>query len=124
MGMQRMRRCAERKRGLPLSNHDEHDDEHQHDHEHEFVDEEVVILEDEDGNEHEFLIAETFEVETRIYAVLVSADGTTEEGFIFRVEEKDVDGEQFLDFIAIEDDAEWTNVERVYNEMLEEDEQE
>ncbi|MCI0181807.1 MAG: DUF1292 domain-containing protein [Acidibacillus sp.] len=107
-----------------MSNHDEHDDEHQHDHEHEFVDEEVVILEDEDGNEHEFLIAETFEVETRIYAVLVSADGTTEEGFIFRVEEKDVDGEQFLDFIAIEDDAEWTNVERVYNEMLEEDEQE
>ncbi len=112
-----------------MANHDEHNHEHdhqhdhQHDHEHEF-DEEVVILEDEDGNEHEFLIAETFEVEARIYAVLVSADGTTEEGFIFRVEEKDVDGEQFLDFIAIEDDAEWASVERVYNEMLEEDDQE
>jgi uncharacterized protein YrzB (UPF0473 family) len=57
-----------------------------------------------------------------MYAVLVSADGSSEEGFIFRVEEKEEDGEPFVDFVAIEDDEEWTAVEKVYNELLEDDE--
>ncbi len=103
--------------------HHDHDHDHEHDHEHEegFEDDEIVILEDEDGNEHEFLIAETFDVEDRVYAVLVSADGSSEEGFIFRVEQKEEDGEPFLDFVAIEDDEEWSKVEKVYNTLVEED---
>jgi uncharacterized protein YrzB (UPF0473 family) len=84
----------------------------------------IVILEDEDGNEHEFLIAETFDVDSRLYAVLVSADGSTDEGFIFRIEEhEDEQGESYLDFVAIEDDDEWTEVEKVYNTLLEEEEE-
>ncbi|KUO95534.1 DUF1292 domain-containing protein [Ferroacidibacillus organovorans] len=95
-----------------------HDDEHEVDE----MEEQIIILEDEDGNEHEFIVAETFEVNQRMYAVLMSADGSSEEGFIFRVEEKTVDGVETVDFEAIEDDAEWTEVEKVYNSLLEEDE--
>jgi uncharacterized protein YrzB (UPF0473 family) len=101
-----------------LANHEGHE------HDEEMEQEEVVILEDEDGNEHEFMIAETFDVDSRIYAVLVSTDGSSDEGFIFRVEEKADEGEPYLDFIAIEDDAEWNEVERVYNSLIEEDEEE
>ena len=112
--------AAREKRDIPMANHDEHD--HDHEHDEELEQDEIIILEDEDGNEHEFVIAETFEVDSRMYAVLVSADGSSEEGFIFRVEEKEEDGEPFVDFVAIEDDEEWTAVEKVYNELLEDDE--
>ena len=113
------------KRGEELSNQDEHEKQHEHDHEHEHEDgldeDEIVILHDEEGNEHEFLVADTFEVNDRIYVVLVAADGESDEGFIFRVEEKTEDGDTFTDFIAIEDDAEWAEVEKEYNSLLLED---
>ena len=99
-----------------MANHDEHE------HDAEFEEDEVVILEDEDGNEHEFVIAETFDVDSRIYAVLVAADGTSDEGFIFRVEEKTDEDEPYLDFIAIDDDEEGTEGERVYNSLTEDEE--
>ena len=115
------------KRGEELSNQDEHEkqheDDHEHDHDHEdgLDEDEIVILHDEEGNEHEFLVADTFEVNDRIYVVLVAADGESDEGFIFRVEEKTEDGDTFTDFIAIEDDAEWAEVEKEYNSLLLED---
>ena len=104
-----------------MSSTDEHGHEHDLEHEESFDEEEIVILHDEDGNEHEFLVADTFEVNQRIYVVLVAADGESDEGFIFRVEEKTEDGEVFTDFIAIEDDAEWAEVEKEYNSLLLED---
>ena len=106
-------------------NHDHNHDHHDHDHEHDQDQDQddIVILEDEEGNEHEFIIAETFEVNTNLYAVLVSADGTSEEGYIFRVEEKEEEGDTFLDFVPIEDDQEWKEVEQVYNELIEEDDE-
>ncbi len=103
--------------------HDHHDHDH-HDHDHDHDSDDIVILEDEEGNEHEFVIAETFEVNTRLYAVLISADATdesAEEGYIFRVEEKEDNGESYLDFVPIEDDQEWQEVESVFNELNEED---
>lgn len=103
-----------------MTNQDDHD--HDHDHGDDLDQDEIVILEDEDGNEHEFVIAETFEVDEHVYAVLVSADGSSEEGFIFRVEEREEDGEPYLDFVAIDDDDEWQRVEKVYNALMEEDE--
>lgn len=106
-----------RKEGYPLSNED--DQEHEG-----FEDDEIIILEDEDGNEHEFVIADTFDVESRMYAVLVAADGSSEEGFIFRVEEKEEDGETFVDFAEIDNDEEWTKVEQVYNALVAEEEEE
>ena len=97
----------------------EHDD---HDHEHEgFEDDEIIILEDEDGNEHEFVIADTFDVDSHMYAVLVAADGSSEEGFIFRVEEKEEDGETYVDFAEIDNDEEWNKVEEVYNALVAEE---
>ena len=106
-----------------LHHHHDHDHDHDHDHELEdgFEDDEIIILEDEEGNEHEFLIAETFDVEDGVYAVLVSAGGTSDEGFIFRVEQKEEDGEPYLDFVAIEDDEEWKKVEQVYNTLTDEE---
>jgi len=97
----------------------------QDDQEHEgFEDDEIIILEDEEGNEHEFVIADTFDVDSRMYAVLVAADGSSEEGFIFRVEEKEEDGETFVDFAEIDNDEEWTKVEQVYNALVAEEEEE
>ncbi len=108
--------------------HDDHEHKHDHDHNHEhdedFEEDEIVILEDEDGNEHEFVIAETFDVNSRMYAVLISADGSSDEGFIFRVEQKEDDGESYLDFVAIEDDQEWSEVEKVYNTLFDEEDSE
>lgn len=99
-------------------------DEHDHEQDDDLDQDDIVILEDEDGNEHEFLIAETFDVDSRLYAVLVSADGSTDEGFIFRVEEReDEQGERYLDFVAIEDDEEWSEVEKVYNTLLEDEDE-
>ncbi|MCY0877002.1 MAG: DUF1292 domain-containing protein [Firmicutes bacterium] len=89
-----------------------------------FEDDEIIILEDEDGNEHEFIIADTFDVESRMYAVLVAADGSSEEGFIFRVEEKEEDGESFVDFAEIDNDEEWAQVEKVYNALVAQEDEE
>lgn len=98
-----------------------HDD---HEHEEGFEDDEIIILEDEDGNEHEFIIADTFDVDSRMYAVLIAADGSSDEGFIFRVEEKEEDGESFVDFAEIDNDEEWSQVEKVYNALVAEEDEE
>jgi uncharacterized protein YrzB (UPF0473 family) len=90
--------------------------EHEHvhdencDHEHE----EVVILTDDEGNEREFIIVETMQVEGKHYAILVAADGTEDDGFIMRIEE-DEEGEEYL--IDIEDEQEWQRVVAAYEKM-------
>jgi uncharacterized protein YrzB (UPF0473 family) len=92
-----------------------------HDEDRELDEEEIIILEDEDGKEHEFVIADTFDVDSRMYAVLMLADGSSEEGLIFRVEEKEEDGEEIVDFVPIEDEDEWNAVEKAYNTLVEDE---
>ncbi|HBG09998.1 MAG: DUF1292 domain-containing protein [Limnochordia bacterium] len=79
-------------------------DNHDHDHEHEL--EEIVVLEDEEGNEHECAIYD-FEFEGRTYAVLFPIDQPEQGGFVYKL---DVDeaGEEIL--VEIEDDQEFERV--------------
>ena len=82
------------------------------------MEENIVPLVDELGNESQFEVIMTFEVEEQMYAILVPTDGgEDEEAYIFRVEE---DGEEFS-IIPIESDEEYEKVVAAYEEILEEE---
>lgn len=69
----------------------------------------TVVLQDEEGHEHEFEVADMYEIDGKEYAVLIPVDEEVDgEGnaFIFRVEEEN--GEDVL--VDIEDDEEWNKV--------------
>lgn len=95
-----------------------HDHDHNHDHTHEFDEEEIIVLEDEDGKEHNFILGEVITVDETDYAILLPVDEDVEEGVIFRI---DGEEEDQMVLSEIEDDAEWEKVVTAYNE-LDEDE--
>ncbi|TNJ67104.1 DUF1292 domain-containing protein [Paenibacillus hemerocallicola] len=76
--------------------------------------EDVFILTDEDGNEHEMVIVYTFETKEKTYAVLLDRNDPEADSIIFRVDEEG--DESFL--VNIEDDAEWEHVTAVYEEIV------
>lgn len=96
-----------------MANHDDHD--------HEFTDEEVIVLEDEDGTEHSFVLGEVLTVEDKDYAVLLPIEEDLEEGVIFRIDGED---ENEMVLADIESDEEWQKVVDAYNEMLDEEDDE
>ena len=75
--------------------------------------EDVFILTDEEGNEHEMVIVYTFETNGNTYAVLLDRNDPEADSIIFRVDEEG--DEAFL--VNIEDDAEWEHVTAVYEEI-------
>ena len=81
-----------------------HDHDHDHDHEHDY--EEIVVLQDEDGNEQECAIYD-FELDGQMYAVLFPIHEPDQGGFIYRMETNE-DGEEVL--LDIEDDEEFERV--------------
>ena len=81
------------------------------DHEHEDM---VFVVTDEDGNEHEMVLAYTFETGDQAYAVLLDRNDPEDDGVIFRIEE---DGEDEV-LVNIEDDEEWERVMKVYEELV------
>lgn len=95
-------------------------DHHDHDHE-EFEMDEVIVLEDEDGVEHNFVLGEVLTVEGKDYAVLLPIDEDLEEGVIFRIDGED--GDQMV-LADIESDEEWQKVVDAYNEQLMDDDEE
>lgn len=88
----------------------------------------LVILVDEEGNEHDFALIDRFQVETGEYAILVpvthSESGDNgqatgleeEEAFIFRIDKDEDDNEEFL--VEVEDEIEWSTVAAVWEERL------
>lgn len=92
-----------------------HDASCDHDHE-----EEIFIVTDENGVEHEMVMVYTFEAENQAYAVLLDRNDPEADGVIFRIEEQ---GEEAF-LASIEDEAEWERVVQIYNEILEEEGQE
>ncbi|MCZ8511339.1 DUF1292 domain-containing protein [Paenibacillus filicis] len=92
-----------------------HDASCDHDHE-----DDIFIVTDQDGVEHEMVMVYTFEANERAYAVLLDRNDMEADGVIFRIEEED--GEAFLS--SIEDEQEWDRVVQIYNEIVEEQEQE
>ncbi|MCL6548673.1 MAG: DUF1292 domain-containing protein [Alicyclobacillus sp.] len=74
----------------------------------------VIVLEDEDGKEHRFVLGEVLTVDEQDYAVLLPIDEDVEEGVIFRIDGEE--GDQML-LSEIESDEEWEKVVQAYNEQ-------
>ena len=87
-----------------------------HDHDH---DEEVIVLTDEDGNEHEFSIVQVIKVDEKDYAILLPLHGEEEEeeAVILRIDQEN--GEDVL--VEIEDEAEFERVAEAWEELLDEE---
>ena len=84
----------------------------------ESMQEDIITLIDEDGEEHRFSLIDVLEVDSNSYAVLAPEDDNEEgDAFIFRIES--IDGEDEL--IAVEDDEEFERVAAAWTEMEDED---
>lgn len=86
----------------------------------------VIVLNDDEGNEHEFMHLSTVEVEGNTYFVLLPVEETDDEeeeaeAIILKLG-KDENGEDTL--MDIEDDEEWEKVADAWEEMEEEFEEE
>ncbi len=84
----------------------------------------IVILIDEDGNEHDFALVDRFPVDLKEYAILVpviyleeeeeDTIDLEEEAYIFRI---DLDeGEETL--VEVDDEFEWNQVATVWEERM------
>ncbi|MCJ8011317.1 DUF1292 domain-containing protein [Paenibacillus sp. KQZ6P-2] len=95
-----------------MSDHNHvHDENCNHDHEHE---EFVLAMTDENGNEVEMVLVETFDVGENLYAVLLERENPESDGIILRIEEE---GDEMM-LYNIEDEQEWNEVEAAYNELV------
>lgn len=94
------------------------DSKHEHvhgpdcDHEHE---EEIFIVTDEEGKEHEMVMVYTFDSRDQAYAVLLDRNEPEADGVIFRIEEED--DEAYL--VNIEDEEEWNRAVSTYEKLVE-----
>jgi len=91
----------------------------------------LVILVDEEGNEHEFALIDRFEFDFKEYAILVPVmyEEEEEEGeefdfedeaYIFRI---DVDGDEET-LIEVDDEIEWNEVATIWEERIQSQEYE
>ena len=92
-----------------------------HDHHHDegcecAVDEDVIMLEDEDGNEIAFYHIATLERDGKEYACLQQADDEDPIVEIFELEEVEEDGEPYYNFLPIDDEL----YEALYKQLEEE----
>ncbi len=85
----------------------------------------VILLYDEDGNESEFEVVATLEVNENEYAILLPKDEArdpdveeVEEAYILRIEQDD-NGEDVL--VGIEDEEELSMVIEAYEELVREE---
>lgn len=82
--------------------------------------ENTIILTDEEGQEHEFVVVDILEVEDREYAILLPAEMDVDSGeaIVLKVGH-DEDGSEVL--YEIDDEAEWEQVARAWEEAIEAD---
>jgi len=81
-----------------------------------FEEDEVIVLTDDDGQEHEFNLIQTITVNDKEYAILQPVD--EEEAIILRFGIDDEGNEVLYD---IEDDEEWEKVADAWQEMSDEE---
>jgi len=82
---------------------------------------EAIVLVDEDGNEHTFVIVDVVMVDDNRYALLEPVDGDEDEedgAYLFRLET--VDGEERL--VVVEDDEEFERVVAALEEFEDDEE--
>ena len=77
----------------------------------------TIVLRDEEGEEHEFMVVDFLEVGEREYVILLPLDDEVEEGeaVVFRLDVDD-QGEEVL--CEIEDDEEWEAVEKAWEKAV------
>ena len=83
--------------------------------------EDVVVLVDEEGGEHQFAVVDIFPVNQKDYAVLAPLEELEdeqeegeEEAYIFRIDE--IEGEQTL--VEVESEEEWNSVAAEWENRL------
>lgn len=81
------------------------------------MDEEIIVLLDEEGQEHDFTLIEVVEIEGEAYALLLPVEFPEEGVVVLRIE-KDDDGQDV--YVVIEDDDEFERVREAL-ESLDED---
>lgn len=74
----------------------------------------IISLQDENGEDQEFEIIATLEINEDEYAVLLPLDGS-DEAVIFKVVEE-IDGESVLEYVN--DDDEFDMVAKAYEELV------
>ncbi|MGF7431536.1 DUF1292 domain-containing protein [Thermoanaerobacterium thermosaccharolyticum] len=77
----------------------------------------IIELIDEEGNEVDFELISSFELDDARYAVVAPVDSDSDDAYILRVEQ-DENGEDI--FVGIEDEDEFNDVVEAYNELMEE----
>ena len=86
----------------------------------------LITIADEEGNEFELEILDTFELDGESYSVFVPADieemdvNDPDYGLIF-LRNREENGEEFFD--SIDDDAELDRVYELYNQLLDAEEE-
>ncbi|WP_427339142.1 DUF1292 domain-containing protein [Caloranaerobacter sp. DY30410] len=78
---------------------------------------ETIILIDDEGNEIEFEVIATFDIEDREYAVLLPVNEEEDEAYILKIE-YDEDGNMIL--VNIEDKSEFDDAVAVYEAIIDE----
>ncbi|MGB9679481.1 MAG: DUF1292 domain-containing protein [Thermoanaerobacteraceae bacterium] len=81
------------------------------------MDPEIIQLVDENGQEVDFELVASFELDETRYAVVVPVEGEGEDAYILKVDQ-DENGEDI--FVGIEDEEEFNDVVEAYNELMEE----
>ncbi len=81
-----------------------------------FDEDEVIVLTDDDGQEHEFNLVDTITVNDKEYAILQPVD--EDEAIILRFGIDEEGNEVLYD---IEDDEEWEHVADAWQEMSQDD---
>ena len=82
----------------------------------------IVILTDEEGLEHQFIIVDMVEVETGVYAMLMPLQVDSEdEDYYVIMKVVHEDGEDVL--MTIEDDEEYESVSKVIEELYNEEDE-
>ncbi|GAW94217.1 hypothetical protein PTH_1066 [Calderihabitans maritimus] len=74
----------------------------------------LVVLVDEEGREHEFTLVDVLELDEERYAILLP-EGEIEEAIILKMG-TDENGEEIL--FDIEDDDEWEMVAKAWQELV------
>ncbi len=86
----------------------------------------ILVLVDDEGNEHEFALIDRFQVDLYDYAILVPVLYYDEDddyvdfdddAYIFRIEPGE-DGEDEESLVEVEDEAEWNQVAELWEERL------
>ncbi|HBT47646.1 MAG TPA: DUF1292 domain-containing protein [Peptococcaceae bacterium] len=83
--------------------------------------ENTIVLRDEEGQEHEFLVVDILEVDDEEYAVLLPVLDGADEALVLKIG-TDEEGREVL--YAIEDEEEWKRVAQAWDELVDEEDYE